>query len=136
MSMDQIKSRSGQSGFTLIELMIVTAIIGILALPLLNMYVQAKKFAEDHYRFTVAATALQKEMESLKTMPAATIIKERVMDEGMIEDLANLEDGEAKLNVSNMPGYTTIKRIEVKIEWTNPWGQKRSLRSVILRPAQ
>ena len=135
--MNALKNQKS-SGFTLIEQMITVAIIGILAMPLLNMYGQAKHFEEDHYRFTLAATILQKEMEYLKTTPISRIAKsgKQTVDEALNEDLAQLEGGNVKVKVSNMAGYPYVKRFEVIVEWANPWGQKRFLKSMILRPAQ
>lgn len=133
--MKPIIRRRSESGFTLIELMIVAAILGIITIPLMTMAEHAATFKNDHERFTRAAAVLSTQMELLKTEPYAArkAGKNYPLDPAVAGDLARLRSGRGTVAVSDMPGRPGLRRIEVTVEWVNPWGKPRSLRSVTLR---
>jgi type IV pilus assembly protein PilA len=86
-----MKNKRTESGFTLIELMIVVAIVGILAslaLPAYSTYTDRAKFAE-----VIAATG-----------PAKTAIEIAVQSNG-ITDEAELDDGTYGISAPTASGY-------------------------------
>ena len=86
-----MKNKRTQSGFTLIELMIVVAIVGILAslaLPAYSTYTDRAKFAE-----VIAATG-----------PAKTAIEIAVQSNG-ITDKDDLDDGTYGISAPTASGY-------------------------------
>jgi type IV pilus assembly protein PilA len=88
-----MKNKRTQSGFTLIELMIVVAIVGILAslaLPAYSTYTDRAKFAE-----VIAATA-----------PAKTAIEIAVQTNGLTA-LTGVSDGSYGISAPTASGYVT-----------------------------
>ena len=130
-------SRDSRSGFTLIELMIVIAILGIMAVPLVTMLQSATKFSEDHLQFTRAAALLARQAELVKTAPYAQLQVQtgQNLDSSLASALTQLPEAKGKLEIAPQPGQPGIKRVFIEVNWVNPWGAPKSLHSVILRSA-
>ena len=129
--------RGSRSGFTLIEMMIVIAILGIITIPLLAMFLNARNFSEVHLLFTRAAALLAEQAEIVKATPYAELEKPspRAFDPSLADALAQLPKGEGKLETAPFSGQPGIKRIVLRVNWENPWGAPKSLHTVLLRSA-
>lgn len=72
--MKQLQTRTGQTGFTLIELLIVVAIIGILAaiaLPAYQDYTKKAKMSEVTLALSSCRTAITEKYQSASSAPGA-----------------------------------------------------------------
>ncbi len=59
-------SDKGQSGFTLVELIAAAALLGLLAIGIVNLYITIEKTQRKSYHLEVASRAGEKEIESLR----------------------------------------------------------------------
>lgn len=128
---------AGKAGFTLIELMIVTAILGLAITPLLGMFLSARKFSEDHLLFTRAAAALARQAEIVKAAPdsALALGKGLSLDPEVAAALQNVPGFKGEIEISSFDRQPGIKKIVIQVAWENPWGTKKSLHTVLLRSA-
>ena len=129
--------RPGSAGFTLIELMIVTAIIGLAITPLLGMFLSARKFSEDHLLFTRASAALARQTEILKAAPYSTLAlgKGQSLDAEVAASLQNVAGLAGGIDISSLDRPPGVKKIVIRIDWQNPWGTNKSLHTTFLRSA-
>lgn len=136
--MKELSSKSRpDAGFTLIELMIVVAILGIIITPVMGMYMNAKRFNEDHLLFTRATAAMVRQAEIIKNTPYKDfqIGVAEGLDPDVTQLLNELPDGGGSLEVTSLKGQPRIKRVVIRVHWNNPWETKKSIHTVILRAA-
>jgi len=125
------------AGFTLIELMIVTAIIGIAMTPMLGMFLSARKFSDDHLLFTRAAAALARQSEILKSTPysALALGQGQSLDAEVAASLQKVPGFGGGIDISSLDRRPGIKKIVIQVTWENPWGTRKSLHTTLLRSA-
>ena len=129
--------RRGQAGFTLIELMVSVAILGIMAGIFSVIYLNASKLNQDHILFTRATAALSRQTEILK----AASYDELKPGQGQpfspdaASMVASLPGGTGIIDISSDDNLKGIKRINVQINWKNPWGATKSIHTVVMKAA-
>ncbi|MDM8516886.1 prepilin-type N-terminal cleavage/methylation domain-containing protein [Desulfobacterales bacterium HSG16] len=126
----QLKRLSGQSGFTLIELMISMFILAIGLLAMANLQIAAingNAFARNATEMDAVA---QRTLEHFYSLPYASL------SDGCSTDPANLPGGvlpdrvdEIKTCVTEKDG--AVKVISVGVKWTERGKQKTTIFSVI-----
>jgi prepilin-type N-terminal cleavage/methylation domain-containing protein len=126
--------RNGRAGFTLIEMMIAVAILGIAAVPLMGMYAQSRKAAADHLLFTQAVAALALQSEAARSLTLAELgARTGPLDDEIGAAVARLPEGTAQATLAPMPGEPGLTRVELGVGWKNPWGANKTLTTVVVR---
>ncbi len=121
----------------MIEMMIVVAILGIMIYPMTSMYLNARKFSEDHILFTRVSAALAQQAEIIKTIPYGNlkIGKGQKLNNDVEELIKDIEGVEGTIDITYMDISYGVKRVTIKVSWANSWEAQRSIHTVILRSA-
>jgi prepilin-type N-terminal cleavage/methylation domain-containing protein len=120
-------------GFTLIEQMIVVAIIGIMATIMPGVYMQAKKLSNDHLLFTKATSALVTQSEIVKSMPFNELKNGTNPDSQVKDILSSVTKGRCEVAVTSPQGNSEVLNINVIVSWQNSWKTEKMIHTVLMR---
>jgi len=126
-----------RAGFTLIEMMVVTTILGILMVPITQMYMNARKLSEDHLLFTRASSALARQAEIIRSTPYAELKPgdDRKLDRRVAALIEYIPGAGGGIDIKPLEDEPGVKWVTVRVGWENPWGKEKTIHTVVVRSA-
>lgn len=130
-----ILSRSeNEKGFTLIEMMIVVAIIGIFMVILIQMQIQNDKFAQSEVELQKAAQALRSEIDFLRIIPYSELKPGTAMPfDASVKILSELAAGRGEVSVERDKTKPQLLMMRVEVFWRDARTGMRSIHSIVAR---
>jgi prepilin-type N-terminal cleavage/methylation domain-containing protein len=119
-------------GFTLIELMIITAVIGICIVFFTPMLIQIQRLAESEVGLQRAHLALGSEVEALRAMAPGDQLRDGNTIEFSGEDWG-LVEGKGRATVEEVPDRPGLFRVRVEINWIDAVKGQRSIHTMVYR---
>ncbi|MDH4036810.1 MAG: prepilin-type N-terminal cleavage/methylation domain-containing protein [Candidatus Krumholzibacteria bacterium] len=122
------RTTAAQRGFSLVELMVVMAILAVGLLPLAFIQTRAQQNVADSGRFTEALALAQMQMESAKSLGSGNV----ATDSGLVDvytwrrDVTTLVPG---------PVPARLDRITLSVNWTEH-GRPQSLQIINMMSAR
>ncbi len=126
--------KMNNKGFTLIELMIVAAIIGITMAMFAPLYYQSLKASESQVSLQVAHRALRNEVEILRSLPGDELSPGQTLPfDRRVEELEALTAGRGVVKMESSPDTPGLVEIRVEVHWRDPVIGMRSIHTILYR---
>jgi prepilin-type N-terminal cleavage/methylation domain-containing protein len=123
-----------KQGFTLIELMIVIAVLGIFLATFMPARVRSQRVAESEIALQRAVRALQNEVEILRAAPGDTLKPGRVIPfDPRVKELDYLVAGRGAVRIEQDAKESGLMVMRVEVHWRDPLRGMRSIHTVLFR---
>ena len=130
----KLEKNHGRKGFTLIEVMVTVAMIGIFMAILTPMIFQNDKFAESEVALQSAIQSLHSEVELLRIRPYSDFkAGELIPFDSSVEQLSELVAGRGEVKIEKDPVNGSILLMRVEVHWNDPRFGMRSIHTVLLK---
>ncbi len=127
-------SRLSCRGFTLMELMVSIAIIGITMTWYLKAHVESERFAEAEAGLQIAIRALRNEVEILRVMPCGKFKPgTSIPFDSQVGELDDLVEGRGIVIIENDGEKSDLFILRVEVHWRCAKKGMRSIHTVLMR---
>lgn len=121
-------------GFTLIELMIVIAIIGIIMGYYVKSQTQLQRSVESEISLQIAIRALQNQTEILRAIPVKKLDQSAIAAfDPKVEELRKLVAGRGVVRIQNDPQFPNLLLLRVEVHWRDARMGMRSIHTILMR---
>ncbi len=120
-------------GATLMELMIVIAMIGIVTGPLIKAQVYSESLALAEVGLQRADRALRNEVEILRAAPYDALKDRREHPFDPRVELGDLVEGRGEVRIEEDARHPGLLLLHVEVGWRGPRGAWRSIHTVLMR---
>ena len=132
--MNAAGSRRASPGFTLIELMIVCAIIGIFMALIVPVEIQSQRMAESEVALQKANLALRSEVEILRSTPFQELESAGSLPfDERVAALSELVDAAGVVKVEPDPARPGLLKLKVELTWRDARLGLRSIHTVVYK---
>lgn len=122
------------SGFTLMELMVSIAIIGITMTWYLKAHVASERFAESEIGLQKAVRALRNEVEILRAMPPENFRPGTgIHFDPQVGEPDGLVEGRGIVKIENDKERPDLLTLQVEVHWRCPKKGMRSIHTMLIR---
>ncbi len=121
-------------GATLLELMVVIAMIGIITGPLIKAQVYSESLAMAEVGLQRATRALRNEVEILRSTPYDELKNKREIPfDARVEELKDLVEGRGEVGIERDARHPGLLLLHVEVGWRGPRGSWRSVHAELMR---
>ncbi len=128
-----MKEKFSDSGFTLIELMIVIAMLSITLGWLVHAQISSHQLAESEIGLQRAVRALQNQVEILRVLPYEELKPgTSIPFDPRVKELEQLVDARGIVQIKSDPEYQELLQLSAEVHWRDARIGMRSVHTVLL----